>query len=54
MKKTLHTLEIILTVIAIVFIVWAGISYIEVIAKNLDTPAIYWKYNLFQMLINAR
>lgn len=45
----------ILTVIAILFFVWFGISYFEVISQNLDcnNPTILSSWNLFSLLIQC-
>jgi hypothetical protein len=51
MKKTLG---IIGTVLMVVAMAWIGISYIEIISKNLSEHPTYWSYNLFNMLVNMR
>ena len=51
MKKTLG---IIGTVLMVVAMAWVGISYIEIISKNLSENPTYWSYNLFNLLVNAR
>ena len=45
----------ILTIIAILFLVWFGISYFEVTSQNLDgnNPTILSSWNLFSLLIQC-
>lgn len=54
MKKALHIMEIVITVISIIFLIWFGISYIEIISKNLGENPVYSNYNLFIMLLGGR
>lgn len=38
-----------LTTLCILFLLWIGISYIEVISKNLSENPQYWGFNFFQL-----
>lgn len=47
MKKTLERLVMVITV---VWLVWFGLSYFEVICKNLTADPQYSFWNLFEIL----
>jgi len=47
MKKII---EGIFFTVAVVFLAWFAISYIEVICKNMAPNPIYWDLNLFKLL----
>ena len=44
-----NILSWIITIICIVLLLWLGISYIEVISKNLSENPQYWGWNFFQL-----
>lgn len=49
-KKMKKTLERLVMIITVVWLVWFGLSYFEVICKNLTTDPQYSFWNLFEIL----
>jgi hypothetical protein len=53
MKKAMQIMAKIITVLLILFLVWLGLSFIEIVIKNLDNPT-YSNLNLFKIFILDR
>lgn len=53
-KKMLEVLGNIITAVSILFLVWIGISYIEVISKNLNLNPEYWALNIFKLFFGGK
>lgn len=52
-KKMLKVLGNIITVVSVLFLVWVGISYIEVISKNLSPNPEYSVINFFDIFFGT-
>lgn len=52
-KKMLEVLGNIITAVSILFLVWIGISYIEVISKNLNPNPEYSVINFFEIFFGT-
>lgn len=53
MNKITKILWAIIFIIGGLFLVWFVGSYFEIISKNLSPNPVYWKYNLFQMIVRG-
>ena len=53
MKKAMQIMAKIITVLLIIFLMWLGLSFMEVVIKNLDNPT-YSDWNLFKIFILDR
>lgn len=50
--KVRKIVELIFTVVMILFLDWIGISFIEVICNNLNTGYEYNSYNFFKVMLD--
>lgn len=48
-NKIKNIISYIITIICILALLWVGISYIEVVSKNLSENPQYWSFNFFEL-----
>lgn len=53
-NKIKNIISYIFTIICVIVLLWIGVSFIEVIFKNLSENPQYWSFNFFQLFFFRR